>query len=382
MCLPYLFKSMSDTEIAFVFDKNLGLVETRVPRTNGGASVTIVGTLSASVLQGSGSGGGGDSSFPLDPIPTVGSFLVTDADGNPTTSTGTAVTVNNSGVSITSPTLYNRGFRITTTSGSNYGIDITSTAGTNQGIDITSTTGSNQGINISTTSTGANYGLDITSQAGVNSGLKINSTSGYNYGIEINSTTGTNYGIKIQKTDDGNNYGLTISSASGYNRGITIDQTGAGVNYGITISASGGATNNGLTITGGSGGVTVDGVNIVPLAINANYPLVQSAHTSATRTLALADAQDIVPLSAASNAIEVTIPHTLFGIGGTGRAFECRLRAMSVAGGAITFVGSGGIVITYHGKNPGTTPIVAGDFIRVVVTSATSADVWVDGVAV
>ena len=89
-----------------------------------------------------------------------------------------------------------------------------------------------------------------------------------------------------------------------------------------------------------------------------------------------------MPLSAASNAIEVTIPHTLFASGGTGRAFECRLRATSVAGGAITFVGSGGIVITYHGKNPGTTPIVAGDFIRVVVTSATSADVWVDAVAV
>lgn len=49
---------MSDTEIAFVFDKNRGLIETRVPRTDGGASVTVLGTLSASVLQGS----GGDSS--------------------------------------------------------------------------------------------------------------------------------------------------------------------------------------------------------------------------------------------------------------------------------------------------------------------------------
>ena len=49
---------MSDTEIAFVFDKNRGLIETRVPRTDGGASVTVLGTLSASVLQGS----NGDSS--------------------------------------------------------------------------------------------------------------------------------------------------------------------------------------------------------------------------------------------------------------------------------------------------------------------------------
>ena len=53
---------MSDTEIAFVFDKHRGLIETRVPRTDGGASVTVLGTLSASVLQGSGSGGGSSDS--------------------------------------------------------------------------------------------------------------------------------------------------------------------------------------------------------------------------------------------------------------------------------------------------------------------------------
>ncbi len=354
---------MSDTEIAFVFDKNLGLVERRVPRNpdpSAGASVTVRGVLSASVLQGSGSGGGGDSSFPLDPIPTVGSILVTDASGNPTTSTDHVVTVTDEfGLRITSPTAYNQGMKITTTSGANYGMKITTTSGANYGMKITTTSGANYGINITKTGAGTNYGITIshTGATGNNNGLDITSTTGANSGITISSTTG-------------NNYGLTIS------------KTGAGTNNGITISASGGATNNGLTITGGSGGVTVDGVNIVPLAINAHFPLVQTAHTTVTRTLALADAQDIIPLNAASNAIAVTIPHTLFASGGTGRAFECRLRATSVAGGAITFVGSGGIVITYHGKNPGTTPIVAGDVIRVVVTSATSADVWVDAVAV
>ena len=295
-----------------------------------------------------GSGAPSTGPFPLDPIPTVGSILVTDASGNPTTSTDHVVTVTDElGLRITSPTAYNQGMKITTTSGANYGMKITTTSGANYGINISKTgAGTNQGITISHTgATGNNNGLDITSTTGANSGITISSTTG-------------------------NNYGLTIS------------KTGAGTNNGITISASGGATNNGLTITGGSGGVTVDGVNIVPLAINAHFPLVQTAHTTVTRTLALADAQDIIPLNAASNAIAVTIPHTLFASGGTGRAFECRLRAMSVAGGAITFVGSGGIVITYHGKNPGTTPIVAGDFIRVVVTSATSADVWVDAVAV
>ena len=337
MCLPYLFKSMADTEIAFVFDKDLGLVERRVPRNpdpSAGASVTVRGVLSASVLQGSGSGGGGDSSFPLDPVPTIGSFLVTDADGNPTVSSVFSITA----------TEY-------------YGLHLTT-----EGSDV-------------------NFGLTLTSVDGTNYGIKINSADGNNYGIDINSTTGQNYGIDIISTT-GVNYGIDINSTTGVNYGLNITKTGAGVNSGITISASGGATSSGLTITGGGGGVTVDGVNIVPLAINAHYPLVQTAHTTVTRTLALADTQDIVPLSAASNAIEVTIPHTLFASGGPGRAFECRLRAMSVAGGAITFVGSGGIVITYHGKNPGTTPIVAGDFIRVLVTSATSADVWVDAVAV
>ena len=362
MCLPYLFKSMSDTEIAFVFDKDLGLVERRVPRNpdpSAGASVTVRGVLSASVLQGSGSGGGGGGSFPLDPVPAVGSVLITDASGNPTTSTDLAVTVTNS-----------------------YGLTIASTTGTNQGINIASTTGPNYGLNIISTNGSYNYGIDIASTDGINYGIEITTNDGNNKGINIISTSGYNYGINIDSLT-GPNYGLTISkTGAGKNKGINITHIAAGVNYGITISASGGATNNGLTITGGSGGVTVDGVNIVPLAINAHFPLVQSAHTSATKTLALADAQDIIPLSAASNAIEVTIPHTLFASGGTGRAFECRLRAMSVAGGAITFVGSGGIVITYHGKNPGTTPIVAGDVIRVVVTSATSADVWVDAVAV
>jgi hypothetical protein len=298
-------------------------------------SKTEDGTPSQLLVYGtpvvSGSGGG---SFPLDPVPTIGSFLVTDADGNPTVSSVFSITA----------TEYH-------------------------------------GLHLTTEGSDVNFGLTLTSVDGTNYGIKINSADGNNYGIDINSTTGQNYGIDIISTT-GVNYGIDINSTTGVNYGLNITKTGAGVNYGITISASGGATNNGLTITGGSGGVTVDGVNIVPLAINAHYPLVQSAHTTATRILALADAQDIVPLSAASNAIEVTIPHALFGIGGTGRAFECRLRAMSVAGGAITFVGSGGIVITYHGKNPGTTPIVAGDFIRVLVTSATSADVWVDAVAV
>lgn len=111
-------------------------------------------------------------------------------------------------------------------------------------------------------------------------------------------------------------------------------------------------------------------------ATDALYPLVQSAHTSATKTLASGDAGDIIPLNAASNAIAVTIPHTLFADGGTGRAWVCQCKVTSVAGGAVTFVGSGGIAIEYYGKDPGTDAYIAGDWITIVVDSATTASIF------
>lgn len=114
-------------------------------------------------------------------------------------------------------------------------------------------------------------------------------------------------------------------------------------------------------------------------ANDALYPLVQSAHTSATKTLAAGDAGDIIPLNAASNAIAVTIPHTLFGAGGTGRAWVCQAKVTSVAGGAVTFVGSGGIVIDYYGKDPGVDAYIAGDWLTIVVDSATTASVFAVG---
>lgn len=112
-------------------------------------------------------------------------------------------------------------------------------------------------------------------------------------------------------------------------------------------------------------------------ATDALYPLVQTAHTSATKTLAAGDAGDIIPLNAASNAIEVTIPHTLFAAGGTGRAWSCGFYVTSVAGGAVTFVGSGGIVIKYGGKKPSATAIAANDTIFITVVSATLAFVHI-----
>lgn len=168
--------------------------------------------------------------------------------------------------------------------------------------------------------------------------------------------------------------------------------------FGIVLAVTGGIAltyhgwTQGATITGDGTRVeiivestTVAHVYVYPPgitaeAIDALYPLVQSAHTSATKTLAAGDAGDIIPLNAASNAIAVTIPHTLFEAGGTGRAWACGFYVTSVAGGAVTFVGSGGIVIEYHGKKPSSTAIVAGDTIFVTVVSATLAHVWISAV--
>ena len=135
-----------------------------------------------------------------------------------------------------------------------------------------------------------------------------------------------------------------------------------------------------IIVADGAGGLADGGTTIAALQMataDALYPLVQTAHTSATKTLAAGDVGDIIPLNAASNAIAVTIPHTLFAAGGTGRAWSCGFYVTSVAGGAITFAGSGGIVIKYFGKKPSATAIVAGDTIFVTVVSATLAHVWI-----
>lgn len=165
--------------------------------------------------------------------------------------------------------------------------------------------------------------------------------------------------------------------------------------FGIVLAVTGGIAltyhgwTQGATITGDGTRVeiiiestTVAHVYVYPPgvtaeALDALYPLVQSAHTSATKTLAAGDAGDIIPLNGASNAIAVTIPHTLFEAGGTGRAWACGFYVTSVAGGAVTFTGSGGIVIKYHGKKPSATAIAAGDTIFVTVVSATLAHVWI-----
>ena len=139
---------------------------------------------------------------------------------------------------------------------------------------------------------------------------------------------------------------------------------------------SGATTDGNLTQFGASSTVLEDSGVPAAAAFSATFPLVQAAHTSATKTLAAGDANTILPMNAGSNAIEVTIPHTLFAAGGTGRAFVCVVKVTSVAGGALTFVGSGGITIDYHGKDPGSDAYVAGDWLTIVVDSATTASIF------
>lgn len=112
-------------------------------------------------------------------------------------------------------------------------------------------------------------------------------------------------------------------------------------------------------------------------------PTVRASHTASTLTITPDYSGSITPLSAASNAIAITIPHSLFlasaGVAGgaPARAFECGFDVTSVAGGAITFTGSGGLSIKYHGKKPSSTAIAAGDSIVVSVVSATLAHVYI-----
>lgn len=112
-------------------------------------------------------------------------------------------------------------------------------------------------------------------------------------------------------------------------------------------------------------------------------PTVRAAHTSSTLTLTADRAGTITPLDGTSNAIAITIPHSLFlaasGVAGgpLARSFECGFDVTSVAGGAITFTGSGGLSIKYHGKKPSSTAIAAGDSIVVSVVSATLAHVYI-----
>ena len=163
--------------------------------------------------------------------------------------------------------------------------------------------------------------------------------------------------------------------------GLILNPTG-GIALTYHGAAAGTITGDGVVARVVVESATVGHVYVFPVgvtveALDALYPLVQTAHTASTKTLAAGDAGDIIPLNGASNAIAVTIPHTLFAAGGTGRAWSCGFYVTSVAGGAITFAGSGGIVIKYFGKKPSATAIVAGDTIFVTVVSATLAHVWI-----
>lgn len=179
---------------------------------------------------------------------------------------------------------------------------------------------------------------------------------------------------------------LPVVSGATTGRVAVIGTSGSTITQGTRLAADlvegpASAVASNLAGFNGTGGKTIQDSGVsAAYAFDAIAPTVQSAHTSATRTLALSDLNQIIPLSAASNAIAVTIPHTLYAAAGSGRAFVCSLTITSVAGGAVTFAGSGGIVIKYHGKKPATTAIVADDTVHVVVSSATRADVYISAV--
>lgn len=238
---------------------------------------------------------------------------------------------------------------------------------------------------------------DTTGKAGGDSGIPVSLVLAGGLGAGVNAVTTT----PNTAVDGGNRFHSIIdTTAIGGDATITIPHTLTAQvsfdlrlkgSYGLILGATGGISlvyhgwTQGATITGDGtlARVTIESATVAHVyvfppgiaaeALDTLYPLVQSAHTSSTRTLASTDAGDVIPLNSTSNTIAVTIPHTLFGAGGTGRAFVCQLTVDAFVN-AITFAGSGGISIKYYGKS---SVSAVDDVITVMVKSATVAYVHI-----
>lgn len=165
---------------------------------------------------------------------------------------------------------------------------------------------------------------------------------------------------------------------------VTFEYVSGG-GQGIFISGSGG-----LVVEGGfPDGASVDLNGLYELTVtsptearvqletrylDALAPFVHPTHTAATRTIAVGDAGDIIPVSSANNAVAITVPHTLFGSLEAGRAFTFEGRVENLTN-PITLAGSGGLVLSYYGSKSTLTAV--GDSFVVVVRSATVADVYI-----
>lgn len=104
---------------------------------------------------------------------------------------------------------------------------------------------------------------------------------------------------------------------------------------------------------------------------------VQSNQTSAVRILVPSDTGTHIPLSASANAISVVISgSSLYASAGPALSFACTFEVLN-ASNVIAFASSSSTTVSYHGKNPNTDPIVAGDMITVFVPSATRAKVFI-----
>ncbi len=123
-------------------------------------------------------------------------------------------------------------------------------------------------------------------------------------------------------------------------------------------------------------------VAAIDLANVVRIPLVQTNYTDTERELDPEDVANILRFNGASNAIEVSIDGSLlWAFEAASTAFVCQAKVISVAGGPLTFVGTGGITtISYYGKNPGSVPYAAGDYLTIVVDSATTASIFCEAV--
>lgn len=108
-------------------------------------------------------------------------------------------------------------------------------------------------------------------------------------------------------------------------------------------------------------------------ALDALGPFVAEVHTAATLTLVVGHAGDITPVDSSLGALEVHVGSTLWQALGANRAFACTLR-IDDATNPILFIPVGeGMTVIPHGYST----VQAGDYVTVLVDSATTARVFV-----
>lgn len=183
---------------------------------------------------------------------------------------------------------------------------------------------------------------------------------------------------------------LTVGTGLATNWHTELVRGGGSV---VTVSALGGASLIGPAVVGGTVTIGVEGTSVrlfqlapglffaqvvaspgtAAQALDAIAPTVQDVYTDASRTIVVGDVNQILRLSSALNAVDVTVPGALFGALGTGRAFSFEGVVDDITN-PIQLLSSELTFRHYGLKN---TLTAVGDTFTVLVVSASEAWVYI-----